>query len=365
VPVAGDAFVIPLPYGEDVDWLKNVLVAGWATVEAKGETYDVFEPEVIGAAEASPLLDERHRRTWRRFGIERFLSVKGIRRDLGAARWEELREFRAAHPSKRVAVAGVNWNYTASGEGEEAVLILPGGAMVGEAGFTRIPAFEDRYRVIAPSYAPVSTAAELLDGLAGVLDTEGVQAAHVLGPSYGGLVAQCFVRRHPERVRSLDTGEHAGAANELVVGLEGLPDGTTSRAGRMAADAQGAGAGTGLLGCAERTAGGPSVLARLSARAHLAPDKGGPARHVSARDRPRGELPLRAGRPGLLSGEDPNPGVGRGSRSTGEARRAKANIPSGSGAHVPRRWTYAVDEPQGGVSFYYEGFSRSIERQRT
>jgi pimeloyl-ACP methyl ester carboxylesterase len=25
----------------------------------------------------------------------------------------------------------------------------------------------------------------------------------VLGPSYGGLVAQCFVRRHPERVRSL------------------------------------------------------------------------------------------------------------------------------------------------------------------
>ena len=203
VPVAGDAFVIPLPYGEDVDWLKNVLAAGWATVEAKGETYGVFDPEVIGAAEASPLLDERHRRTSRRFGIERFLRVKGIRRDLGAARWEELQEFRAAHPSKRVAIGGVNWNYTASGEGEEALLILPGGAMVGEAGFTRIPAFEESYRVIAPSYASVSTAAELLDGLAGVLEAEGVRAAHVLGPSYGGMVAQCFVRRHPERVRSL------------------------------------------------------------------------------------------------------------------------------------------------------------------
>ena len=75
--------------------------------------------------------------------------------------------------------------------------------MVGESLFTRMPAFEDRYRVIAPDYPHVSTAAQLLDGLAGVLDAEGVRSAHVLGPSYGGLVAQCFVRRHPERVRSL------------------------------------------------------------------------------------------------------------------------------------------------------------------
>ena len=73
VPVAGDAFVIPLPYGEGVDWLKNVLAAGRAAVEAKGETYDVFEPEVIDAGAALPLLDERHRRMWHRFGIERFL----------------------------------------------------------------------------------------------------------------------------------------------------------------------------------------------------------------------------------------------------------------------------------------------------
>ena len=203
VPVAGDAFVIPLPYGEDVDWLKNVLAAGRAAAEAKGETYDIFEPEVIAVAEASPLLDERHRRTWRRFGIERFLRVKGIRRDLGAARWEELREFRTTHPSRRVTVDGVGWDYIASGEGEEALLLLPGGAMVGESLFTRIPAFEDSYRVIATSYASVSTATELLDGLAGVLGAEGVRAAHVLGPSYGGMVAQCFVRRHPERVQSL------------------------------------------------------------------------------------------------------------------------------------------------------------------
>jgi deazaflavin-dependent oxidoreductase (nitroreductase family) len=202
-PVARDVFIIPLPYGEHVDWLMNVLAAGRAEIEAKGETYDVFEPEVIDAGAALPLVDERLHRMWRRFGIERFLRVKRTRRDPGAARWEELREFRGTHPLKHATVDGVGWDYIAGGEGEEALLILPGGAMVGEAGFTRIPTFEDRYRVIAPSYASVSTAAQLLDGLAGVLDAEGVSAAHVLGPSYGGIVAQCFVRRHPERVKTL------------------------------------------------------------------------------------------------------------------------------------------------------------------
>ncbi|HEX5700266.1 MAG TPA: alpha/beta hydrolase [Rubrobacter sp.] len=122
---------------------------------------------------------------------------------IAAERWEELREFRATHQPKHITVKGVNWDYIVSGEGGETLLLLPGGAMVGEAVFTRIPAFEERYRVIAPDYPYVSTAALLLDGLAGVLDAEGARVAHVLGPSYGGLVAQCFVRRHPERVRSL------------------------------------------------------------------------------------------------------------------------------------------------------------------
>jgi pimeloyl-ACP methyl ester carboxylesterase len=131
------------------------------------------------------------------------MATDGSTRGIATERWEELREFRATHSPKRVTVDRLGWEYITSGEGGETLLILPGGAMVGEAGFTRIVAFEDRYQVIAPSYASVSTAAELLDGLAGVLDAEGVGAAHVLGPSYGGIVAQGLVRRHPERVRSL------------------------------------------------------------------------------------------------------------------------------------------------------------------
>lgn len=77
VPVEGGGFMIPLPYGEEVDWLKNVLAAGRAKIEVKGAAYAVVEPEVVSAASAFPLLDERHRRAWRLFGIERFLVVKG------------------------------------------------------------------------------------------------------------------------------------------------------------------------------------------------------------------------------------------------------------------------------------------------
>jgi len=93
-------------------------------------------------------------------------------RGISAEWWEELREFRTTHPPKRVTVDGVGWEYIASGDGEEALLILPGGAMVGEAGFTRIPAFEDRYRVLEPSLdgvtlGPASTRSAALGTLPG------------------------------------------------------------------------------------------------------------------------------------------------------------------------------------------------------
>ena len=35
-----DGIVIPLPYGADVDWLRNAIAAGHATVTVHGETFD-------------------------------------------------------------------------------------------------------------------------------------------------------------------------------------------------------------------------------------------------------------------------------------------------------------------------------------
>ncbi len=75
-PVAGDRFVIPLPYGTEVDWLRNVLAAGKASVTVDGESYEVREPEVITAAAAAPLLSDRRRREFGRFGIAHYVKLQ-------------------------------------------------------------------------------------------------------------------------------------------------------------------------------------------------------------------------------------------------------------------------------------------------
>jgi deazaflavin-dependent oxidoreductase (nitroreductase family) len=70
-----DGFILPLPYGARVDWLRNVVAAGKATVTVGGKNYDVIEPEIVDAAAALPQLSERRRRAFARFGINDF--VKG------------------------------------------------------------------------------------------------------------------------------------------------------------------------------------------------------------------------------------------------------------------------------------------------
>lgn len=71
-----DGFVIPLAYGTQVDWLRNVIAAGRATIVAKGETYDVTEPELIDAATALPSLSPKRRKAFERLGITHYLKLK-------------------------------------------------------------------------------------------------------------------------------------------------------------------------------------------------------------------------------------------------------------------------------------------------
>jgi deazaflavin-dependent oxidoreductase (nitroreductase family) len=73
-----DGFLISLPYGDGVDWLKNVLAAGRATIEAKGETWALVEPEVVDRASAQPLLARRARMMFALAGIERYLKVRRL-----------------------------------------------------------------------------------------------------------------------------------------------------------------------------------------------------------------------------------------------------------------------------------------------
>ena len=114
-----------------------------------------------------------------------------------------LKKFRLTHPYKQLVVGDTKWDYISCGQGEQTLLLLPGALSVGESTFPFITAFENEYRIIAPSYALSLTMTGLCDGIAHILETEALNQAHVLGGSYGGLVAQYFVRQYPAKARSL------------------------------------------------------------------------------------------------------------------------------------------------------------------
>lgn len=153
-----------------------------------------------------------------------------IYQDVPQAQKEHLLRFRSTHPYKHLNVGRVGWDYLSCGQGAETVLLLPGGTRFADGLFQIIPEFEQEYRVIAPSFPSVPTMAPLLEGIAALLEAEGVQKAQIIGPSFGGWVAQCFVRRYPDKVATLtlsDTGfprkRRALAGNVSLPLLSALP----------------------------------------------------------------------------------------------------------------------------------------------
>ncbi|QXV56517.1 nitroreductase family deazaflavin-dependent oxidoreductase [Amycolatopsis sp. TNS106] len=70
-----NGFLIPLPYGTEVDWLQNMLAAGHATIELKGDSYEVVNPTIVDAAIALPQVSPGRRRVWRFFGIQHYVQA--------------------------------------------------------------------------------------------------------------------------------------------------------------------------------------------------------------------------------------------------------------------------------------------------
>jgi len=70
-----DGFVIPLPYGEDVDWLKSAKATGHATILRQDLRYPVDRFEELTAVEAAPVLTASRRLSYRMTGVDRFLRV--------------------------------------------------------------------------------------------------------------------------------------------------------------------------------------------------------------------------------------------------------------------------------------------------
>ena len=113
-----------------------------------------------------------------------------------------------------VQANGINIYYESQGEGEALVLIAGLGA-THQLWELQVPSFARWYRVVTfdnrgagdsdKPQEPYSIAL-FADDTAALMDALGIERAHVYGQSMGGIIAQEFALRHPQRLRCLVLG---------------------------------------------------------------------------------------------------------------------------------------------------------------
>jgi pimeloyl-ACP methyl ester carboxylesterase len=108
-------------------------------------------------------------------------------------------------------IGSIELYYEEHGSGDPLLLVM-GLAADAQAWMFQLPAFAQRYRTIVFDNRGVGrsskpsgpyTIHEMADDAAGLLTRLGIQRAHVVGVSMGGMIAQELALRHPERVRGL------------------------------------------------------------------------------------------------------------------------------------------------------------------
>ncbi|GAA1196891.1 nitroreductase [Prauserella alba] len=75
VPITG-GFLIALPYTSRVDWARNILAAGEATIVHDGTSHRVVDPAVVSYREVAELLPRSARIGARVFSMDEFLRVR-------------------------------------------------------------------------------------------------------------------------------------------------------------------------------------------------------------------------------------------------------------------------------------------------
>jgi deazaflavin-dependent oxidoreductase (nitroreductase family) len=68
--------IIPLSYGENVDWLRNILAAGCCEIQHKNVRILAINPVVMDAAAALAMLPEERRKLLERFKLEKYLRLQ-------------------------------------------------------------------------------------------------------------------------------------------------------------------------------------------------------------------------------------------------------------------------------------------------
>lgn len=125
----------------------------------------------------------------------------------------------------QIKANGINIYYEEQGTGEPLLLIM--GFTVSSIGWHwNIPTFAKSFRTIAFDNRGVGQSdkpdipysmAMFADDTVGVLDALGIERAHVFGISMGGMIAQEFTLRYPQRVKTLILGcTNCGGQNTVL-----------------------------------------------------------------------------------------------------------------------------------------------------
>ena len=69
----GDGFILPLGYGTQTDWCRNVMAAGTGELAWKGRTYQLDRPELVSGPQVMRAWSLRQRTTLQLAGIHDFL----------------------------------------------------------------------------------------------------------------------------------------------------------------------------------------------------------------------------------------------------------------------------------------------------
>jgi deazaflavin-dependent oxidoreductase (nitroreductase family) len=75
VTCVGETIIIPLSYGDKVDWLRNVLAQDECKLMWQGEMIAAHQPAVLEAEAGLALLPEKQRALFARFQVEKFLRL--------------------------------------------------------------------------------------------------------------------------------------------------------------------------------------------------------------------------------------------------------------------------------------------------
>jgi deazaflavin-dependent oxidoreductase (nitroreductase family) len=74
--VLGDIVLIPMSYGPEADWVKNVFAAGGGTLRYKRREWRLADPRLVSFGSAAARLPERLAASYERMRVDAFLELR-------------------------------------------------------------------------------------------------------------------------------------------------------------------------------------------------------------------------------------------------------------------------------------------------